>query len=108
MVSHEGTKKKSGESMKILMRLIRYLAPQTKRLLVVLVAVILSTLFAILGPKVMGDTITVVFEGAYAKLTGSGAGIDFAKVGKMLLVLGGLYVFRSLFTFLQTYLMGSD
>lgn len=100
-------KKNSGKSMKILMRLVRYLTPQSKRLLVVLVAVILSTLFAILGPKVMGDTITVVFDGAYAKLTGTGTGIDFAKVGKMLLFLGGLYVFSSLFTFLQQYLMAS-
>ncbi|MUV36940.1 Lipid A export ATP-binding/permease protein MsbA [Lentibacillus sp. JNUCC-1] len=100
-------KKQQGQSMKTLMRLLRYLAPRRNRLLVVLVAVILSTLFAILGPKVMGDTITVVFDGAYSQLTGTGTGIDFAKVGKMLLLLGGLYVFSSLFTFLQQYLMAS-
>src|SRR5699024_12359508 len=65
------------------------------------------SLFTILGPKVMGDTITVVFEGAYAKLTGTGTGIDFTKVSQLLLILGGLYVFSSLFTFLQQYLMAS-
>lgn len=90
-----------------LMRLLRYLRPRRKRLTIVLLATILSTLFTILGPKVMGDTITVVFEGAYAKLTGTGTGIDFTKVGQLLLILGGLYVFSSLFTFLQQYLMAS-
>ena len=90
-----------------LMRLLGYIAPRSKRLIVVLMATILSTLFTILGPKVMGDTITVVFEGAYAALTGTGAGIDFGKVGQLLLLLGGLYIFSSLFTFLQQYLMAS-
>src|SRR5699024_600700 len=90
-----------------LMRLLRYLAPRRKRLLVVLLATILSTFFTILGPKVMGDTITVIFEGAYAKLTGTGTGINFGRVGQMLLLLGGLYVFSSLFTFVQQYLMAS-
>lgn len=90
-----------------LMRLLQYLRPRRKRLTVVLLATILSTLFTILGPKVMGDTITVVFEGAYAKLTGTGTGIDFTKVSQLLLILGGLYVFSSLFTFLQQYLMAS-
>src|SRR5690625_6196421 len=88
-----------------LIRLLRYLRPRRKRLTVVLLATILSTLFTILGPKVMGDTITVVFEGAYAKLTGTGTGIDFTKVSQLLLILGGLYVFSSLFTFLQQYLL---
>lgn len=100
-------KKQPGGSMAILMRLLRYLKPRHKRLLVVLVAVILSTLFTVLGPKVMGDTITVVFDGAYAQLTGTGEGIDFVQVGKMLLLLGGLYLFSSLFTFTQQYLMAS-
>lgn len=90
-----------------LKRLLRYLAPRRKRLITVLIATILGTAFTILGPKVMGDTITVVFEGAYAQLTGKGTGIDFTKVGQMLLLLGGLYVFSSLFTFLQQYLMAS-
>ncbi|MGM8365279.1 ABC transporter ATP-binding protein [Virgibacillus sp. W0181] len=99
--------KKPRKSLGILMRLLRYLAPRNKRLIVVLFAVILSTFFTILGPKVMGDTITEVFEGAYAQLTGTGEGIDFVTVGKMLLFLGALYLFSSLFTFVQQYLMAS-
>ncbi|TRM10999.1 ABC transporter ATP-binding protein [Lentibacillus cibarius] len=99
--------KNTNQSMATLKRLLRYLVPRRTRLVVVLIAVMLSTLFAILGPKVMGDTVTEVFEGAYAKLTGTGEGIDFVQVGKMLLLLAGLYVFSSLFTFIQQYLMAS-
>ncbi|WP_217586594.1 ABC transporter ATP-binding protein [Lentibacillus saliphilus] len=100
--SHKPTQSKA-----TLKRLLRYLAPRRKRLFVVLLATILSTVFAILGPKIMGDTITELFEGAYAKLSGTGTGIDFSKIGQMLALLGALYVFSSLFTLVQQYLMAS-
>jgi|SRR5690625_312517 len=91
-----------------LKRLLGYLKPRYKRLLTVLFAAILSTLFAILGPKVMGNTITVLFEGAYAKLQGvPGAAINFNTIGQLLLLLAGLYLFSSLFRLLQQYLMAS-
>ncbi len=99
--------KNASQSMATLKRLLGYLAPRRTRLVVVLIAVMLSTLFAVLGPKVMGNTVTEVFEGAYAKLTGTGEGVDFVQVGKMLLLLAGLYIFSSLFTFMQQYLMAS-
>ncbi len=89
------------------MRLLSYLKPRRKRIFFVFIAAILSTVFMILGPKIMGNTITVVFEGAYAKLTGSGTGIDFTKVGQLLLFLAGLYAFSSLFNFVQQYMMAS-
>ncbi|MGY0691903.1 ABC transporter ATP-binding protein [Virgibacillus sp. FSP13] len=89
-------------------RLLGYLAPRKKRLITVFFAAILGTVFTILGPKVMGNTITVLFDGAYAKLQGTpGAEINFEKIARMLLLLGGLYVFSSLFTFIQQYLMAS-
>src|SRR5690625_6306308 len=81
------------------MRLLYYMKPRRKRIYFVFIAAILSTVFMILGPKIMGNTITVVFEGAYAKLTGSGTGIDFTQVGQLLLFLAGLYAFNSLFNF---------
>ncbi|WP_240377069.1 ABC transporter ATP-binding protein [Bacillus piscicola] len=89
-------------------RLLGYLVPRRKRLITVFFAAILGTAFAILAPKVMGDTITVIFEGAYAKLQGTpGAAINFNKAAELLLLLGGLYVFSSIFTFIQQYLMAS-
>src|SRR5699024_7263234 len=100
-------KQSSPSRKRTLKRLLGYLAPRKKRILIVFFATILSTVFAIFAPKVMGDTITVVFEGAYRELTGSGAGIDFTKVALMLLLLAGLYAFSSLFTLMQQYLMAS-
>ncbi|MEN1968812.1 ABC transporter ATP-binding protein [Lentibacillus sp. N15] len=89
-------------------RLLSYLKPRRKRLILVFFAAIFSTIFMILGPKIMGNTITELFEGAYAKLQGvPGGGIDFAKIGQMLLLLAGLYVVSNLFNLLQQYLMAS-
>lgn len=89
-------------------RLLSYLKPRRNQIIAVFLAAIMSTVFSIVGPKIMGDTVTEVFEGAYGKLQGvPDAAIDFGKIGNMLLILGGLYVFSSLFTFIQQYIMSS-
>ncbi|UTE78546.1 ABC transporter ATP-binding protein [Rossellomorea sp. KS-H15a] len=91
-----------------LKRLLGYLKPRRGQLIAVLFAAILSTVFAIIGPKIMGNAITELFEGAYAKFKGvPGAGIDFEKIGEILLLLAGLYVFSSVFNFVQQYIMSS-
>ncbi|MBP2243305.1 ATP-binding cassette subfamily B protein [Cytobacillus eiseniae] len=91
-----------------LKRLLVYLKPRKYQLLAVFIAAILSTVFMIVGPKIMGTAITELFEGAYGKLQGTqGAEIDFAKIGQILLILAGLYVFSSLFSYLQQYIMSS-
>jgi len=87
-------------------RLLRYLRPRRTALVGVFLAAILSTVFMIAGPKIMGTAITELFEGAYAKFQGvPGATIDFTKIGQILLWLAGLYVISSLFNYLQQYLM---
>lgn len=87
-------------------RLLRYLRPRRTALIGVFLAAILSTVFMIAGPKIMGTAITELFEGAYAKFQGvPGAEIDFTKIGQILLWLAGLYIISSLFNYLQQYLM---
>jgi len=87
-------------------RLLRYLRPRRTALIGVFLAAILSTVFMIAGPKIMGTAITKLFEGAYAKFQGvPGAEIDFTKIGQILLWLAGLYIISSLFNYLQQYLM---
>lgn len=87
-------------------RLLRYLRPRRMALVGVFLAAILSTVFMIAGPKIMGTAITELFEGAYAKFQGvPGAAIDFTKIGQILLWLAGLYIISSLFNYLQQYLM---
>lgn len=88
-------------------RLLRYLKPRQNRLIAVFIAAILSTVFMIVGPKIMGMAITELFEGAYNKLTGSGTGIDFGTIGQILLLLAGLYLFSSLFSYIQQYIMST-
>ncbi|MDQ0231686.1 ABC transporter ATP-binding protein [Metabacillus malikii] len=91
-----------------LKRLLGYLKPRRNTLIAVFIAAILSTVFMIVGPKIMGNAITVLFEGAYGKLQGvPDAKIDFEKIGQILLTLAGLYVISSLFSYLQQYLMSS-
>jgi len=87
-------------------RLLRYLKPRRNTLIAVFVAAILSTVFMIAGPKIMGIAITELFEGAFAKFQGvPGAAIDFTRIGQILLLLAGLYVVSSLFSYVQQYLM---
>ncbi|MGG3451099.1 ABC transporter ATP-binding protein [Domibacillus aminovorans] len=91
-----------------LRRLLTYLKPRRNQLLAVFFAAILSTVFMIVGPKIMGTAITELFEGAYGKFQGiPGAAINFDKIGQILLVLAGLYVFSSLFNYVQQYIMSS-
>ncbi len=91
-----------------LKRLIGYLKPQRTKLIAVFIAAILSTIFTIVGPKIMGTAITELFEGAYGKFQGvPGAGIDFERIAQILLLLAGLYLLSSVFNFIQQYIMSS-
>nr|WP_258171469.1 ABC transporter ATP-binding protein [Paenibacillus sp. R14(2021)] len=91
-----------------LRRLIGYLKPHRGALLVVLLTAVLSTVFSILGPKIMGKATTELFEGLVGKLKGTpGAQIDFHYIWQILLVLVVLYIISALFSFIQQYVMAS-
>lgn len=99
---------KPKEIKKTLFRLLAYLKPRGFKIISVFILAILGTAFAVLGPKVMGNTITVLFDGAYDLMQGTpGAAIDFNAVGQLLLLLAGLYLFSSVFLFFQTYIMAT-
>ncbi|WP_274654459.1 ABC transporter ATP-binding protein [Paenibacillus humicola] len=89
-----------------LRRLIGYLKPHRLALTVVFATATLSTVFSILGPKIMGKATTALFEGLMGKINGvPGAKIDFAYIWQILVVLAGLYLISSLFSFIQQYVM---
>lgn len=89
-------------------RLCKYLVPYKLRLLLVLFTAILGTLFSILGPKILGWATTAIYEGVKRKLIGlPNSGIDFAYLVRILLLLAGLYLLSSLFTFIQQIVMAS-
>ena len=87
-------------------RLLRYLRPHRSALIVAVVASAMSTLFGVLGPKILGLATTKIFEGFMARASGvPGAGIDFDYVGRILLWLIGLYLLANAFQYLMPYLM---
>lgn len=63
-----------------------------------------SAIFTIVGPKILGNATTEIFNGLVSKLSG-GDGIDFAKIGQILLTLLGLYIVSAIFSFIQGFTM---
>ncbi|OAB42838.1 ABC transporter ATP-binding protein [Paenibacillus glacialis] len=86
------------ESLK---RLTQYLKPRKITLLFILLMAILSTLFSIVSPKILGKATTKLFEGIMTP----GAKIDFDYITQILLILIGFYIISALFGYVQQYLM---
>ena len=89
-----------------LRRLLRYLKPHRLTIILIVVMALLSTIFTILAPKIMGLATTSLFAGIQNRIaSGTGAIVDFAYIGNILLVLIVLYLFSSLFAYFQQYMM---
>ncbi len=86
--------------------LLSYMGRHKSALIFVLVFAVLSTVFSIVGPKVLSSAITELFNGLVAKISGTG-GIPFDKIGSLLLALLGLYVLSSCFSLIQGWMMSS-
>ncbi len=65
----------------------------------------LSTIFTIVGPKVLGNATTEIFNGIMGKIAGTGTGIDFGRIAQILLFLLGLYLVSLVFSYLQGWIM---
>jgi len=91
-----------------LKRLTGYLRPHRAGLAVVILAGAVSTVFSVLGPKILGMATTRIFEGFIAKaMRVPGAAVDFDYVGRILLGLIGLYIVGNAFQYLMQYLMAN-
>ncbi len=86
-------------------KLIQYLSPYRTSLIVVFAFAILSTIFSIIGPKVLGMATTKLFEGVLAQIAGTGSGIDFDYIGGILLIMVGLYLLSAGFSYIQGWIM---
>ena len=85
-------------------KLFAYLGSYRIVLGVVILFAIGSTVFNIIGPKVLSKVTTELFNGLVAKVSGTG-GIDFEKIGRILLLLLGIYCISAVFNFIQGWLM---
>ncbi|MCL7455400.1 MAG: ABC transporter ATP-binding protein/permease [Anaerolineae bacterium] len=86
-------------------RLIHYLGSYRIPILIVMLFAVGSTVFNIIGPKILGRATTKLFEGVMAQIAGTGTGIDFDYIGRILLTTLALYLGSSLFGFIQGWLM---
>ena len=85
-------------------KLLKYLSNYKISLIIVLLFSILATTFSIIGPKLLGKTITELSNGFIRKISNTG-GIDFEKITQMLITLLILYLVSALCTFIQGFIM---
>lgn len=100
MMPGEKAKDFKGTSRKILAYIGRYKIA----IVLVMICAVAGTIFNIVGPKVLSKATTEIFNGLVSKVSG-GAGIDFHKIGIILLILLGLYCVSALFSFIQGFIM---
>jgi len=98
----------SGEKAKdfksAMKRLFQYMKKYRIQLGIMIVFAVGSTIFSIVGPKILGKATTELFDGLMSKISG-GKGIDFGKIGAILLWTLGLYLVSAAFSFIQGWIM---
>ena len=99
--------KKSDNFGKTLRRIIKLLFKKyTVSTILVVMFALVSTIFGIVGPKIMGRATTELFEGLVAKINNTGS-INFEKIAGILLTVLGLYLLSALFMFIEGWLMSN-
>ena len=98
----------SGEKAKdfkgTILSLLRYMGVYKIALAVVMIFAVASTVFNVMGPKILGNATTELYSGITAKLAGTGE-INFTKIGNILLGLLLMYVASAAFSFIQGWIM---
>ena len=87
-----------------IVKLLHYLRPYTLQLTVIIVFAIASTIFSIIGPKILGSATTTLAEGLIAKYSNSGS-IDFSRIFSILRSLSLIYILSMIFSYIQGWLM---
>ena len=101
-VVKEKPKDLKGTTKKLIQRLSEYKIT----LIIVLIFAIGSTIFYILGPKILGNATTEIYNGLMNKINQTG-GMDFAKIGKIILFALVLYILSAVFSIIQSWIMSS-
>jgi len=87
-----------------LKKLISYLGAYKIAILIVMILAAVATVFSVAGPKIMAKATNALFDGLMSKIAGTGS-IDFGYIGKILLFTLGLYIFSSVVSFVQGWIM---
>lgn len=101
-----GKVEKAKDFKKTMKTLLSYLKPYRLSIIIVIIFAIGSAAFSIAGPKILGKATTAIFEGLINKVTTvDGAGIDFEYIGRIVLLLLGLYIISAIFSLVQGFVM---
>ncbi len=87
--------------------LLKYIGKYKFAVVVVIIFAVASTIFSILGPKLLGNATTLLFDGAMGEISGGGGGIDFSGVAQILLSLLVLYILAAVFSYIQGFIMNN-
>lgn len=90
---------------KSIKRLMKYMKGDYLNIVIVFIFSIFSTVFLIVGPKIMGKATTEIFDGMMRKISNPQDGIDFSRVLRIVIILAILYTISSVFSYLQSYIM---
>ncbi len=102
---HRGPSTEKAEDFKgTLKKLIRYISKYRISLIIVFVVAILSTIFSIVGPKILGNATQELYVGVVSKINGTGS-INFGAIGNILLFLLALYVLSAIFSYIESWIM---
>ena len=85
-------------------KLLGYLAKFKFMIIVVIICAILSTIFNIVGPKILGNITTEIYSGVMKMIAGTGE-IDFHAIENIVLILLGIYVISTAFSYIQSFVM---
>ncbi len=98
---------KARDSRKTLNTLIRYLEPYRVKIIIVMIFAALSSIFSIVGPKVLGNVTTKLAEGLISGYLQTGLLMDFAYIGRLIMLLILLYTISMAFSYAQSFMMTS-
>ncbi|NLA27570.1 MAG: ABC transporter ATP-binding protein, partial [Firmicutes bacterium] len=86
-------------------KLLAYLGGYKFSITLVMFFAVCSTIFSIVGPKILGMATTELFNGIMSRIAGSPEGVNFGAIARILLWLIGLYLISALFQFIQGFIM---
>lgn len=91
---------------KTMKNLIKYLKPYILSIFIVIIFAIGSAAFSIVGPKILGNATTEIFNGLIKKITTANSeGINFDKIGKIIIFLLALYIISTIFSLIQGWII---
>ena len=100
-----GGGQKAKDFKKTMLTLIDYLSEFKIKIITVIIFAAFSSVFAIVGPKILGKATTKLFEGLMAYLLGTNLLTDFNYIRNCILILVVLYIISALFSYIQGYIM---